>query len=194
MFRNIGFALVLGFTSTAANAATIWEPTSQDTDFFTVLDFTDVDIGEAELFLFDNDDASFSNGLAISDGGYVTFTPPPPATGDINAASYDIDGNFLADITLSANNNFVLAVTRDEGSSWLTDTGWEQIGKDSYLIDFHDEYRCRDRIRGYEGDSMCADKASIVAVDLQPVPVPAAVWLFGSGLLGLIGVARRRRA
>lgn len=26
------------------------------------------------------------------------------------------------------------------------------------------------------------------------VPVPAAVWLFGSGLLGLVGVARRRRA
>ena len=26
------------------------------------------------------------------------------------------------------------------------------------------------------------------------VPVPAAVWLFGSGLLGLIGVARRRKA
>ena len=26
-----------------------------------------------------------------------------------------------------------------------------------------------------------------------PVPVPAAVWLFGSGLLGLIGVARRNR-
>ena len=26
------------------------------------------------------------------------------------------------------------------------------------------------------------------------VPVPAAVWLFGSGLLGLVGVARRRRS
>ena len=25
-----------------------------------------------------------------------------------------------------------------------------------------------------------------------PVPIPAAVWLFGSGLLGLIGIARRR--
>lgn len=29
---------------------------------------------------------------------------------------------------------------------------------------------------------------------LTQVPVPAAVWLFGSGLVGLIGVARRRRA
>ncbi len=27
-----------------------------------------------------------------------------------------------------------------------------------------------------------------------PIPVPAAVWLFGSGLLGLVGIARRRRA
>lgn len=26
-----------------------------------------------------------------------------------------------------------------------------------------------------------------------PIPVPAAVWLFGSGLLGLVGVARRRK-
>mgnify|MGYP003574155827 CR=1 FL=1 len=30
--------------------------------------------------------------------------------------------------------------------------------------------------------------------NLTYVPVPAAVWLFGSGLLGLVGVARRRRS
>ena len=28
---------------------------------------------------------------------------------------------------------------------------------------------------------------------LTPVPVPAAAWLFGSGLLGLAGLARRNR-
>lgn len=29
-------------------------------------------------------------------------------------------------------------------------------------------------------------------VTVEAVPVPAAVWLFGSGLIGLVGVARRR--
>jgi len=32
------------------------------------------------------------------------------------------------------------------------------------------------------------------ALPLTPVPVPAAIWLFGSGLLGLAGIARRKSA
>lgn len=34
----------------------------------------------------------------------------------------------------------------------------------------------------------------MTSVTISEVPVPAAVWLFGSGLVGLAGVARRRRA
>mgnify|MGYP001144910960 CR=1 FL=1 len=29
---------------------------------------------------------------------------------------------------------------------------------------------------------------------ISPVPLPAAAWLFGSGLLGLVGMARRKKA
>jgi hypothetical protein len=29
---------------------------------------------------------------------------------------------------------------------------------------------------------------------LTPIPIPAAVWLFGSGLLGMVGIARRKKA
>jgi hypothetical protein len=34
----------------------------------------------------------------------------------------------------------------------------------------------------------------IISGNAAPVPLPAAVWLFGSGLLGLVGVSRRRKA
>ncbi len=36
--------------------------------------------------------------------------------------------------------------------------------------------------------------ASFTLASPVPVPVPGAVWLFGSGLLGLIGIARRNKA
>jgi len=41
------------------------------------------------------------------------------------------------------------------------------------------------------GDSDFDDM--LVRAEFSAVPVPAAVWLFGSGLLGLIGMARRRK-
>lgn len=44
---------------------------------------------------------------------------------------------------------------------------------------------------GYFASSQRDFSATISAV--SAVPVPAAVWLFGSGLIGLIGLARRKR-
>lgn len=45
---------------------------------------------------------------------------------------------------------------------------------------------------GPGGGAPVFDDAS-VTITPAVVPVPAAVWLFGSGLVGLVGVARRRR-
>ena len=38
------------------------------------------------------------------------------------------------------------------------------------------------------------DVTSMTVTSISAVPVPAAVWLLGSGLLGLVGVARRKRS
>ncbi len=43
----------------------------------------------------------------------------------------------------------------------------------------------------YSGNQYGFDYASINGT-VSAIPVPAAVWLFGSGLLGLIGVATKK--
>ncbi|MFC1773858.1 VPLPA-CTERM sorting domain-containing protein [Pseudomonadota bacterium] len=37
-------------------------------------------------------------------------------------------------------------------------------------------------------------KTLLSGVVASAVPVPASIWLFGSGLLGLIGIAKRKKA
>ncbi len=39
----------------------------------------------------------------------------------------------------------------------------------------------------------CVNDEAIVEANVSPVPVPAAIWLFGSGLIGLIGFSKRRK-
>ena len=43
-------------------------------------------------------------------------------------------------------------------------------------------------------DTANLDNRGGMSLSVNAVPIPAAVWLFGSGLIGLIGVARRKKA
>lgn len=45
----------------------------------------------------------------------------------------------------------------------------------------------------FAGANASFDITSMTVTQIDPVPVPAAVWLFGSGLMGLAGVAKRRK-
>ena len=71
-------------------------------------------------------------------------------------------------------------------------TGTEYIGNPdvyTWRFNFDDGFQ---EIRGNTNTSY----SYVWAVrdgDVSAVPVPAAVWLFGSGLIGLIGVARRKK-
>ena len=69
----------------------------------------------------------------------------------------------------------------------ITDTaGFDELRIGTYLS------TCANTTFGSCETATALDFAS--AQLLTTVPVPAAVWLFGSGLLGLVGIARRKKA
>ena len=44
------------------------------------------------------------------------------------------------------------------------------------------------------GGDIGGDVRGMAFVTPSAVPIPSALWLFGSGLLGLVGIARRKKA
>jgi hypothetical protein len=103
--------------------------------------------------------------------GNVLVTPTAtPADGGSNYSA--IFGSDTA--SLGATAEFELALYDSASFTFTLMTGFSKQLDNAYLISFGD-------ING-----------TVQGVDLQPIPVPAAVWLFGSGLLGLVAVSRRR--
>lgn len=48
-------------------------------------------------------------------------------------------------------------------------------------------------VRQPDAASQALDTSAVWTVSAE-VPIPAAAWLFGSGLIGLLGIARRKKA
>ena len=172
--------------SSVASAATIWAPTNEDTDFIQ-LDFAGTPVAGpgistngGTLALFDDSDFGGTALVIGKEGGQVVFTDNN--NGSCNAEFFDKNDTSDGSITLSDNANFMLGM--DWGAGYYGDSNTTLIrSPDTYLIVFD----------GLDG-SGAEISGNTLAVDLAPVPVPAAVWLFGSGLLGLVGIARRKQS
>ncbi len=94
--------------------------------------------------------------------------------------------------------SFVLGVTGD--GDFRNSTSGTLAGS---LLAGHDyQFFFNSYIQALDANNQVSEVAAIasgdvnlyVGADLGPVPVPAAAWLFCSGLLGLVGVARRKKA
>jgi hypothetical protein len=74
-------------------------------------------------------------------------------------------------------------------SDWeFVDFDQVALGAGTYVL--NDNYGF---IRFGQGDAATGVFSYSIDIEQAAVPVPAAVWLFGSGLAGLAGLARRRR-
>ena len=145
-------------------AATVFAPTDGDVNFLLG------DLLGAELAIFDDEDQSYlGSSLGVSIGDVVGIAGPN-GSGDHTATNTTT----ALSLTLTGSDNFILGL--NDGSGWIADSAVVSLGANAYSVTF-------------------GTGANVIEVDVQivpAIPVPAAVWLFGSGLIGLVGVARRK--
>lgn len=168
-------AAMLGLSATITHAATIWEPTNNDTDFLQ-FDFFGITTNGGILGLFDENDFGGTALVIGSAGGQVSFA----ANGSDIEATFSGDNSSI--LLGGSDSHFTLGMSWDGGMTWFADSASMLTGgsPDTYEISFS----------GVIGNTSLIEGKTI-GVDLQPIPVPAAVWLFGSGLIGMVGIARR---
>ena len=171
MFKNLFITLVMLTSASSVSAATIiWEP---DVPFNFTVDT--INTSGLNLGLFDDTDTlSDSNALNLTGlAAEVSFA-------DIGGGNWSVT-NLATSITktLVGGNQFVLALTDGLGA-WFEAVNAVQLSANS----------SNNQVTFSNGEE------NVYVIDAIPtvVPVPAAAWLFGAGLLGLVGVARRKKA
>lgn len=85
----------------------------------------------------------------------------------------DLNGDLVID---AAAGTIFSGWDLNEGNGTTLAAQLSNLLSDGLYINFHTPANTGGEIRG----------------QIQVVPIPAAVWLFGSGLLGLVGIARRK--
>jgi hypothetical protein len=143
----------------------------QDTglDFFTVIGSLPIDPNE--YLVFGNNSNTATNGNVAVDYQYTGFTLGNAAD---EIDMYDIGGFFVD------------SVAYDGGPSFPDPTGASmELSLSAYNSTANDlGSNWNTATTAWAGGDLGTPGAS-------PVPVPAAVWLFGSGLLGFVGMSRR---
>jgi hypothetical protein len=185
----------LALIDTTTGAATAIGPVSSTNLRITGLTFdsdgTLYGSGQSSLFTFDLHTGAAS---LVGNMGYTS-------AGDL---AFDDTGNLF----LSANTGIydsIVSVDKHTGmGTLLFELGFDQVNglsfEESRLFGFtlYGETFIIDTDGGWDGlvamtglDAFGADAGMMV---IPPaVPVPAAVWLFGTGILGLIGYSKRRK-
>lgn len=166
--------------------------------------------------------STVTNGNSVLDYGSYSGTSTTPGYSELDVTFNNLQPvqiNF--DNSVAANDDILIYLYNNTGTGWsafdfqMVDSGVSG----PFTVDFVSGTYLGVNSSGYDSvtglftgitllmdnpeyDALLNVSGTISATPLQQysliltpsaVPVPAAVWLFGSGLLGLVGVARRRR-
>ena len=170
MINKLFYSILLMVFANTASASIIWEP-----DVPTNLTVNTLNLSGWDLGLFDD-------AYPLVDAGALLLTGISSEVAFINnGTSPDWVALNLStgqDIILQDGNQFILAITDGTANTWYEATSAWLLAPNTtnYEVTFSN---------GVTG---------VFTFDATPtvVPVPAAAWLFGSGLIGLVAVARRK--
>ena len=196
MLKNIHntglYALIAGALSVVLSVPVYAAPVDQDvfTDFESIAS-TDFTVGTSP------DTAHFIGGfsgvagiLELYNSGTHAWMVNPGDTGTITFETDAATVNFFARTRSVADGNSILTTFDSLDQVIQTQTltnvdGWVEVLFTGAIakIEFQN--------LAAAGCSDCMN--SIDDFGFSAVPVPAAAWLFGSGLLGLVGIARRKK-
>ena len=143
--------------------------------------------------------------------GSVDVAPSPidlfvGDTGEVTFSLFGIPEGANAAIALFGMDDAGLAATIGTPDDWTLSSGgyiYSSVFSNTtqdYLLTFDvglgatlGTYLIEVKLAGGPGSDWIDLNSFDVNVVPSAIPVPAAVWLFGSGLIGLVGVARRRK-
>ncbi len=119
------------------------------------------------------------SGFAGASLGSVGMNLSGPLPGALDPPQF-IDFDFSG-VGLTVGNTYTAAVTSNDFSI-------------SVVYNGNDAYANGLLLESHPTSNLCTNGCDLnFRVTPAAVPVPAAIWLFGSGILGLIGVARRKK-
>jgi len=146
-----------------------------------------------DIFTLDVQANGFTSNV---DGGGVNFSFDASILSVISVSidesiwdfgSTGISTGKIDNINGTVNNIMVNAISNVTGNFTVASVRFQVVGEGSSLISLT-EFNLNPWASG--GNTITPNFVN--ATFTSPVPVPTAIWLFGSGLLGLIGVARTK--
>lgn len=125
---------------------------------------------------------------AVDDNNYGSHCTGYGATPCADGTGKYYDGKEYAEVSkIDGTTNMFTSATE------ISKYGWYDLGLDvtSYLLnDSNNTFTARIKA-SFKSDYWYKNAKLVIDYDLKPVPVPAAVWLFGSALFGLTGLKRK---